>query len=442
MTELFKKGKIQMKIFKGIFFLFLCFLTTTLFAYTYKELYPLEPLFQSAISEHAFPGGCLIAGTKNHIFVEQCYGYHSYEKKIPDQLTDIFDLASLTKVIATTSAIMKLYEQGKIRLDDPVVKYLPNFIGPTAEQTKLKSLITIRDLLTHSSGLPPDHLVDRLSLPNIQDRWQVTLQTPVIHYRHRYTIYSDINFELLGKIVEKISGLSLDQFTEKYIFKPLGMDTTMFNPPERYRDRIIPTVSRDGVLIAGRVHDEVAASLGGVAGHAGLFSTIDDLRKFAQMLLNGGCYHSVCVFKSSTIRVFTTRANLVLNSSRALGWDTAYNPHAALPLELRSSFLSAYAVEKLYAPLHNFTAGLYIDADAFGHSGYTGTSIWVSPKNDIFVIFLTNRVLPCKDQLISLGEKYWRQTISTAIWGNLGFTKKNPLFIEPYREDVCAATKN
>jgi CubicO group peptidase (beta-lactamase class C family) len=404
---------------------------TSVYAHTYHNYVSLPKLFKQAIHEDAFPGACIAAGTKDKIAVMQCFGYQTYQKAVPVQLNSIFDLASLTKVVATMPAIMKLYDQGKIHLDDKVVKYLPQFRGPTWQQTRLKSHITIRELLAHSSGLPADEDVDYLPTHSVWLRWQKTYQTPVIEPVNTETIYSDVNFEILGKIVEKVSHMPLDQFTKKYIFAPLGMKNTFFNPPASDLARILPTGRHyNGSEIRGRVQDEIAASLGGVSGHAGLFSTIGDLSKFAQMILNKGSYQGVQIFRPSTVMLFARPANLVPGSSRALGWDTAYNTQKIFLTRL---WKSSAAIKLSEHPLKNFTAGRYIDAGAIGHSGYTGTSMWISFKNDVFVILLTNHLFPYKGNFVSNSARFWRQRINSAVWQNFGFTKKNLLYQEPHR---------
>lgn len=387
----------------------------------YQPKYPLKPLFEQAIKTHAFPGGCIAVGKKNKVFLNTCFGAFTYAEKRKDTPNDLFDLASLTKVIATTTSIMVLYDEGKLTLDEPVVKILPEFRGPTKRQTALKATITVRDCLNHTSGLPPDN--------DGANTWKGVYRTPVVAYRHQYQIYSDINFLLLGKIVQTLSGLPLNQFAEKHIFKPLGMNSTMYLPPKTLNDRIVPTSydKKDNKLLQGTVNDPMARRLGGVAGNAGLFSTSHDLTIFAQMMLNGGEYKGTRIVKAATIKLFTTRSDVVTNSTRALGWDTVYAPRATLPKKDRA--LLGFAVAQFYKPQKQFTAGLYIDANAYGHSGYTGTSLWISPKHDVFVVLLTNRVMPSDNA--PRKDKYWRQLISSTVWKNLGFTEKNGLFHEP-----------
>jgi CubicO group peptidase (beta-lactamase class C family) len=389
-----------------IFFVFFCAQVHAAEPRHFHNRPSLEKLFHQAIRDHAFPGGCIVVGSRNHIFVQRCYGYFTYDKKRRDTLNSEFDLASLTKVVATTSAIMKLYDQHKIKLDDRVVHYLPEFRGPTAHQTQLKSKITIKDLLTHSSGLAPDADVKT---------WRALYRVPLEARPHDRTIYSDINFLLLGKIVEKISGENLNQFTRNNIFKLLNMNHTKFKP--KNKKNIIPTEYslKKHRYLRGIPDDPMSRHWGGITGNAGLFSTAKDLSRFAQMMLNEGLTPQGRIFKASTIRLFTSRAHLVKNSTRTLGWDTAYlQPKPGQPKKIQ----------------HQFTAGLYIDAKAYGHSGYTGTSLWISPKNGIFVLLLTNRVYPNEHRHNFKAQRYWRQRLDSAAWEDLGFHKKNILYRE------------
>ena len=394
---------------------------------------PLKQLFDQAIREKAFPGGCVQAGTAKTLFVNQCFGYFTYAKKTADQKNSLFDLASLTKTVATTSAIMKLYEQGKIKLSDKVVKYLPEFSGPTPQQATIKSHMTLLQLLTHTSGLPPDNDVFRLKDATVKQRWHIIIQTPVVAFPGTVYRYSDVNFILLGQLVEKVSGMPLNDFVEKYLFKPLNMKHTFFNPAQEYQQNIVPT-SYDGphnALFKGVVDDPTARALGGIAGNAGLFSTLHDLGIFAQMLLNQGEYKGIRIFKASTVALFTHRANLLPMNSRALGWDTVYNPQSILPPEDRA--LGCFSKHDFYSAPKQFTAGFYIDPNAYGHTGYTGTSLWISKKYGIYLILLTNRVTPYRTSPFPKrdSEKYWRQRINSAVWKNRGFTQKNLTYIEP-----------
>lgn len=277
----------------------------------------------------------------------------------------IFDLASLTKVIATTTAVMQLVERGMISLEDPVADYWPEF------KAHGKEAITVRELLTHYSGLRPD-----LDLKPEWSGYETALpmiveETPVAVPGTRF-IYSDINFETLGEIVRRVSGQPLEVFCAQNIFQPLGMKDTFFSPPPAVHDRIAPTQYQNGEtgkMLWGEVHDPTAYNMGGVAGHAGLFSTADDLAIFAQMLLNGGTYAGARVLSPLTVEKMTTpQAPPDAMILRGLGWDID-SPYASNRGEL-------------------YPLGSY------GHTGWTGTSIWIDPVSRTYVILLTNRVHP------------------------------------------------
>lgn len=387
-----------------------CLITTSVFAtknYRYQSRENINYLFEQAFRGHAFPGGCLIAGTADHVILKQCYGYHTYQRKIPDRVLDRFDLASLTKVIGTTTAIMKLYEQHRLRLTDKVVDYLPEFSGPDLLHTQIKKTITIEDLLTHRSGLQDSIAADKMTACSLDQRWNCLFKTPLKFYPKRKTYYSDLNFILLGKIVERITCENLSDYLRDFVFYPLEMYHTGFTPKEDACS-IIPTFSEDCV---GVVHDPIARAMGGVCGHAGLFSSANDLQHFAQMIINKGRYQNTRFLQRETLDIFFQRDDVLSKSTRALGWDTAYNPEdSEIP--------------------HQFSAGYYIDANAIGHTGYTGTSIWISQKQGLYVILLTNRVFGNPDPTHQARDRYWRQKITSAVWKNLGFTQPNPLFHE------------
>lgn len=287
----------------------------------------------------------------------------------------MFDLASLTKMVATTTAVMMLVEQGSISLDDPVVKYLPEF-GAHGKDT-----ITIRHLITHTSGLPAwkrlysEHRGREAFYKAICD---TELQNPV----GTRNVYSDLGFITLGLLVEKVSGTDLNTFTRKHIFGPLKMNDTMFNPPEALKFRcaateIVPWLNR---LMVGEVHDENANAMGGVAGHAGLFSTAHDLAIFCQMLVNGGEYGGVRILKPETIDQFSTpQLARSISASQGLGW-------------------------RLGGRRMGGTGGL--GPGSFGHTGFTGTCIWINPRLKLFAILLTNAVHPKRE---NAGANYIRR---------------------------------
>lgn len=357
-------------------------------------------LVREAVADSAWPGGVLLAARDGKVFIHEAFGYHTYERNEPTRRGDIFDLASLTKTVGTTSAIMKLFQEGRLDLDEKVAHYLPEFRGPTPAQSRMKARVTIRHLLTHSSGLPPFRQFFLME-GTVANRLDSVYATPLDTIPGAETIYSDIGFITLGKIVERLSGLSLDVYLDSMIFRPLGMNSTYFNPPGERLARIVPTEYSQldsNVLVHGYVHDENSWSLGGVAGHAGLFSTAADLAILAQMMLNGGLYRDSLIFGPETVAQFTHRAEVIPGSSRCLGWDS---------------------------PAGEASAGVYASSSSFGHTGFTGTSIWMDPENRVFVILLTNAVHPHRAWK---HPKYydWRQRIHSAVYQALPDQRRNP----------------
>ena len=355
----------------------------------------LRYLLEEAVSDSAWPGGVLFAARKGEVVFFEAVGFHTYKKENPTRPDDIFDLASVTKVIATTSAVMKCYERGLIDLDDPVQKYLPAF----RENGKNKQKITIRNLLTHTSGLPPFKQYFLMDT-DAEARIDSVLRTQTIYAPGDTTVYSDVGLISLGKLIESVTGQPLDVFVQQQIFSPLGMKNTGYNPSKDKLERIVPTEISllTGTLIHGIVHDENSYSMGGVTGHAGLFSTAGDLAIFSQMMLNKGTYDSVRIFEPETVDLFTKRANITENSSRCLGWDS---------------------------PSGRASGGVYLSDASFGHTGFTGTSLWIDPENQIVVILLTNAVHPHRSWK---SPKYyqWRQRIHSAVYEVLGFSEPNP----------------
>jgi CubicO group peptidase (beta-lactamase class C family) len=317
-------------------------------------------LVTRSIRAGAFPGASVFVGRQGYAVLEEGYGRLSWGANSAPVMPDrtIYDLASLTKVVATTTAIMVLYDEGKIGLDDPVWKYIPEFSGGA------KDRVTVRMLLEHRSGLPPGRDLWRTAHSPAEARAQV-IATHLYYKPGSLFEYSDLGADMLGFIAEKVSGEPLDQFVEERVFQPLGMHDTEFRPDPSLDDRIAPTESwsRRGYPLQGQVNDDNAYALGGVAGHAGLFSSASDLAIFAQMLLDGGTYNGVRIVSDSTVKLFTTREPHA--GTRALGWDTCAGEHGC---------------------------GDFLGESAFGHTGFTGTSIWIDPERQMFVILLTNRV--------------------------------------------------
>ena len=279
----------------------------------------------------------------------------------------MFDLASLTKPLATGVAVMQCVERGPMQLDDLVVKHLPEFAPHGKDE------LTVRDLLIHQSGLIADNaLGDYEQGP--EEAWRricnLKLQSP----RGTKFVYSDVNFIVLGKLVERLEGKSLAEVVRERISRPLGLTETGYLPDESLRQRAALTQQRDGRWLRGEVHDPRAAKLGGVAGHAGLFSTADDLAVYAQTLLAGGTWNERRVLNSDTLATMT-RSYKVSSGERGLSWDK------------RTGFSTNRAKS--------------MSDDAFGHGGFTGTSIWIDPRLDLFVIFLSNRVHPDSKGLVN-----------------------------------------
>jgi len=355
----------------------------------------LTNIMKDAVADSAWPGGVMLIGQGDKIIYHEAVGYHTYAKKQATKKDDIFDLASISKVVGTTSAVMKLVESGQLSLDDPAVKFLPELQGPNEIQTALKKTITIRHLLTHTAGFEPFRLFYEMNC-SIEARWDSVFQSELKTKPGTNTVYSDIGLMVMGKIVESITGMRQNEYLEQVVFAPLKMKDTEYLPNPALLDRIVPTEIINKNLIHGYVHDENTHSLGGVAGHAGLFSTAPDLSRFCRMMLHKGQLDGIRIFKPETIKLFTTRIDP--NSSRCLGWDS---------------------------PEGESSGGIYISPHSFGHTGYTGTSLWIDVENNVYVILLTNAVHPNRSY------KYpnyfdWRQLLHSAAYEKLGLTKRNP----------------
>ena len=329
-----------------------------------SDFAPIDRIVTEAIAARKFPGAVVIVGHDGRIVFHKAYGNRSLVPQ-PEAMTEstVFDVASLTKVLATAPAVMQLYQQGRFRLNDPVAKYLPEFA------VNGKADITIRQLLTHYSGLPPDvSLVDPW-VGKEEGLRRAFASTPVTAPGVQFR-YSDINFIVLGALVEKLSGLTLDQYEAKYIAQPLGLKSTRFLPPESWRSRIAPTQYDNGVMLRGVVHDPTARRMGGVAGHAGLFSSAGDVAIYAQSLLDRlAGQPSRFPLKRLTLLKMTTPGQPATGTAlRALGWDID-SPYSSNRGEL-------------------FPVG------SFGHTGFTGTSVWIDPADDAYVVLMSNAVYP------------------------------------------------
>ena len=324
-----------------------------------KRLAAIDRVVSRGIRAGGFPGASVIVGRRGAAVFSKGYGRLGWaqdaSRVVPEQ--SIYDLASLTKVVGTTTAIMILYDEGRVALDARAVEYLPAFTGGW------KDSITVRQLLTHRSGLAASRDLWKLAT-NPQEARLGAIDAPLVCRPGVCFEYSDLGMIVLGMIVENVAGVGLDQFVDERVFQPLGMTATYFRPAASLRARIAPTdvTPPRGYPIRGEVADENAFALGGVAGHAGLFSTAADLSVFAQMMLNGGTFNGVRIVADSTIALFTKRTA----GTRALGWDTAEDNGGG--------------------------SGQYLSGTSYGHTGYTGTSLWIDPDRELFVILLTNRV--------------------------------------------------
>jgi CubicO group peptidase (beta-lactamase class C family) len=318
----------------------------------------LARVLRHAAADSTFPGAFAVVGRRTGVLAHAAVGRIDWDSAAPaPNDRTLWDLASLTKVIGMTSAMMQLVERGRVELDVPAQRYFPEWAGPG------KAEVTVRHLLTHTSGLPAFRRYDTLTT-NADSITMLLLAEPLDTVPGARMVYSDIGAYLLGRIVERVAGQSLDRYLEEQLFRPLGMTETMYRPPPELLPRIAPTeIDTIRGKIHGAVHDPRAFYLGGVSAHAGLFGSGRDLARFAQMYLNRGELGGARVVRSETIELFTTRQV----GERALGWQK---------------------------PSGTNTAGHLMSERAFGHTGFTGTSIWIDPERDIFVILLSNRVNP------------------------------------------------
>ena len=319
----------------------------------------LDALLKSAVEKGNAPGAVLLVGHNGAVVYRKAYGNRALEpSKEPMTPETVFDVASLTKVLATTTSVMRMVQLGQVKLNDPVAKYIPEFAQNG------KSDVTVRQLMTHYSGLRPD-LDLKPYWRGVEEAYTRANAEKLVNPPGSVFLYSDVNFIVLGELVQRVSGMPLNQYAQTYVFGPLGMTMTTFNPPETWTPRIAPTEhdERTGAMLRGVVHDPTARAMGGVAGHAGVFSTADDLAKFAQALLNGGApILSPWIVEKMT----TPQQPPNLTNVRGLGWD------------IDSPFSS--------------NRGDLLPVGSFGHTGFTGTSLWIDPTTNTYVILLTNAV--------------------------------------------------
>lgn len=323
----------------------------------------LDSIITAAIADSTAPGVAIAVGRHGHVAILKGYGRTDWAESAPAVTAEtIYDLASLTKVIASTTAAMLLEEEWRLDLDRPIASYLPEFDSPE------KADITPRLLLTHRAGFEAFAPLYRDNSGREQYLNQINAR-PLRYAPGARAIYSDWSPIVLQLAIERITGQPLDVFTHERIFTPLGMSSTMFRPPETVLTRVAPTEIRPstGTPLHGRVHDENAEAIGGVSGHAGLFGSAADLATFAQMLLNGGYTGSGWLLRPETIARWTARKER--DASRAYGWDT---------------------------PSPGSSAGRFFSPRSFGHTGFTGTSMWIDPQKGLYVIVLTNAVNPTR----------------------------------------------
>ncbi len=345
-----------------------------------QRLARMDGAIQASIAKKELPGAVVLVARHGRVAWRKAYGSRAVEPQREAMTTDtIFDLASLTKIVATATSIMILVEQGKVRLSDAAIEFIPEMKGGG------RDAITIEQLLTHTAGFAPDF--------DLRERWtgydeaiKRLYREPLRNQPGARFVYSDINYIALGEVVRRVSGQMLDEFARKNIFVPLGMRETGFNPAATLTSRIAPTEKRRGQMnylgdsgenagpqgeqwLRGQVHDPTSSRMNGVAGHAGLFSTADDLAIFCQMIVNGGAYNGVRILSPMGVATMTRPRAIAENgSARGLGWDVA------------TSFSS--------------NKGDLFPLGSFGHTGFTGTSMWIDPASDSFVVFLSNRVHP------------------------------------------------
>lgn len=333
----------------------------------------IDAMVTDAIAQRRLPGAVVAVGHRGNVVFKKAYGHRQLQPTLEQMTVDtMFDLASLTKPIATATSVMVLIDQGKVSLDDPVIKHLPEF------ESHDKQDVTIRHLLLHTSGLIPDNAMSeyRGTRTDTVRNWmnQELLSPPGTRFR-----YSDVGFLVLGELIERVSDMPLDEFATQHVFAPLKMNETFFKPPESFHDRCATTQTRAGQWMRGTVHDPRAHAIGGVGGHAGLFSTTDDLVRYATAMVRGGRMNrkneieSIRVLSPESFGMMTAAYAVPgrksdSSSLRGLGWDK------------RSGYSS--------------NRGGSMTESAFGHGGFTGTAMWIDPGLELFVVFLSNRVHP------------------------------------------------
>ncbi len=326
-----------------------------------ERLAAIDEIVQDGLQREQMPGCVVLVGRRGKIALLKAYGDRQRKPEQVAMTTDtVFDMASITKPVATATSVMRLVEEGLLALNDPIAKHIPEFAANG------KEAITVEQLLVHQGGLIPDN-----SLKDYQEGPEVSMQKiyalkPYVTPGTRF-VYTDVGFIVLAELVKRISGKNVHEYSQEMLFQPLGMSETTYLPSPELRQRAAPTEQRDGEWMRGEVHDPRAYLLGGIAGHAGLFSTAKDLARFAEMLRRGGEYSGVRVLQPETIALMTSPVQ-VSSGQRGRGWD------------IRTGYSS--------------NRGDLFSSRAFGHGGFTGTTFWVDPDLELFVIFLSNRLHP------------------------------------------------
>jgi CubicO group peptidase (beta-lactamase class C family) len=348
-------------------------------------------VLRRGIAEQAFPGASVAVTSRGKLVVLKALGRFTYDSSsIEVTPASVFDLASVSKVVATASMAMILYERGLLDLETPVAAIVPEFATSALGNAARRREVTLRMLLAHSSGLPAYEKLF-LRAGTRDELLAAAFTTPLVADPGTKSAYSDIGFIILGVALERIADEPLDRFCQREVFGPLGMGHTAFNPASAWRSFIPPTMDDRTFrkrIIQGEVQDENASVLGGVAGHAGLFATAEDIAIFAHAMLNGGAP----ILRPETLAVFTRRESSPKGTSRALGWDTPSVPSQS---------------------------GKYFSTNSFGHLGYTGTSLWIDPERQLSITLLTNRTWPdCGSQAIKEVRPRFHDAVIEALESN------------------------
>jgi CubicO group peptidase (beta-lactamase class C family) len=345
----------------------------------------IDEAVQQGIAGGLYPGAVVVIGRRDSLLYARGYGHFTWDltSPVPSPDSTLWDIASISKVVATTSVAMRLADRGKLDLEAPVRHYLPRFSGGQ------KSLVTVRMLLDHTSGLKSYVPIYKRARGSRDRMLSLLYAQPLLRNPGDSAEYSDLNAMLLGLVVEKVSRLPLDRAAAREVFEPLHLSQTMYRPPASLRPRIAPTGIWDGHPVPGEVNDQNAAAFGGVAGHAGVFSTGMDLARYAQVWLRAGEGPDGPWVRPGTIWRFLTRGPK--SGSRLLGWDTP---------ELSADEPSVF--------------GTLISNAAYGHTGFTGTELWIDPTRDLFLVFLTNRALDPKVEDSVHGLRAVRASLSDA----------------------------